>query len=540
MLTRYAKLIENIAQKDLGIEVKAEVILSEHGDITIKTFHLAKELRKNPTAIAEEIASFFKKKNLVEFEDVKNVGAYVNFFISPEHLAQELYKKFRAPFPKRGVKVLVEHTSANPTGPIHIGRARNPIIGDSIARLFRIIGYETTVEYYVNDMGKQVAMLLAALENIEKTLSIEEYTKLYQKAYKNEDMYSNKAAETMRQLVKCNKDFMEFSRKHIKAIMEDIVESLKKINVFYDSFAYESDILCKYGIENATDILGNLLKEDETGAKFIEVEGEKIYLIRKDGTSLYFLRDILYHMDKAKRCDRMINILGEDHKNYGKNLQKVLEDIIGKVPDIVYYSFVSLPEGKMSTRAGRVIYLKDVVEEAISRSKEEIEMRYPNEDSTWKNFVAEKIGAAAVRFNILKVQASKPVVFRWKEALNFEGESAPYIMYSYARACSILRKLGEFEEVSPVNLEEESEIKLLKNIAKFYDIVEGVAKNLEIHHIPRFAIELADSFNDFYRDCPVIGAKGRVRDERATIVTIFKEIMGKVMDIIGIEKLEKM
>jgi len=541
MLEDYARKIEKTIENVAGLKVRAEVILSEHGDITVKAFNLARELRKNPAEIASGITKKLKEMKIEEFSEIRNVGAYINFFISPEHLAKNLYENFRKSFPERNERVLVEHTSANPTGPIHIGRARNPIIGDTIARLLKHMGYETMVEYYVNDMGKQVAMLLAAVKKKgTENMSIDDYTKLYQEAYKNEEEYGEEAAKIMRDLENCDIDARKFSRKHIERIMKDITKTLEKIGVSYDSFVYESDVLCENSSDEVLEKLKNMMKTDETGAKYVDVDGERVYLFRSDGTSLYFLRDILYHAYKAKRCDRMINVLGEDHKSYGKNLNKILKEVLGREAEIVYYSFVSLPEGKMSTRAGRVVYLRDVLKEALERSREEIEKRYPEEKDEWKEYVAEKIAYSAVRFNILKVQVSKPVVFRWEDALNFEGESAPYIMYSYARACSILRKLGKFNEKPPCNLNHVSEIKLMKKLAMFKDVVEKTSVDLEVHKIAKYAIELADAFNDFYRDCPVIKAEEDIRDERATIVLMFKEIMGKTMEILGIEKLERM
>ncbi len=541
MLEDYARKIEKITEEVTGFKVRAEVILSEHGDITVKTFNLAKELRKSPAEIASEIAEKLKKVKIEEISEIRNVGAYINFFISPKHLAKNLYKNFRKSFPRREEKVLIEHTSANPTGPIHIGRARNPIIGDTIARLLKLLGYETTVEYYVNDMGKQVAMLLAAIKKKgAENMSIDDYTKLYQEAYRNEKEYGEEAAKIMRDLEKCDVNARKFSRQHIEIIMGEIAKTLQKIGVSYDSFVYESDILCQNYDSEVLRKLKDIMKVDENGAKYVEVDGERVYLFRGDGTSLYFFRDILYHAYKAKRCDRMINVLGEDHKSYGKNLNRILRDILAREVEIVYYSFVSLPEGKMSTRAGRVVYLRDVLKEAFERSMEEIEKRYPEEKEDWKKYVAEKIAYSAVRFNILKVQASKPVVFRWEDALNFEGESAPYIMYSYARASSILRKIGKFNEKPPLNLNDVSEIKLIKTLARFRDVVEKTSMDLEVHRIARYAIELADAFNNFYRDCPVIKAEEDKRDERATLVLIFKEIMGKTMEILGIEKLERM
>jgi len=266
-----------------------------------------------------------------------------------------------------------------------------------------------------------------------------------------------------------------------------------------------------------------------------------IYLTRSDGSSLYVLRDIAYHLEKSTRADRLINVLGEDHKLEGTVIQRIVELLGGKVPEIVFYSFVSLPEGRMSTRKGRVVYLDDLINEAIERAYGELIKRRPEISSDEAKKISEKIGIGAVRYNIVKVQLEKQITFKWEEALSLEGDSAPFVMYSYVRAISILSKLSKnpLEIRAPI-LEHAWEIKLLRKILQFRDCVEEAALTRRPYIIAKYASDLASTFNRFYDNCPVLHEKDEdKRLTRAALVFLSAKALEESFNLLGIDMPEK-
>src|SRR5207302_1463453 len=350
----------------------------------------------------------------------------------------------------------LEHTSANPTGPLHVGRARNPFLGDALVRLLRFVGFPVKSEYLVNDIGRQMVLLYWAVthrsgksEDQEERVEYR-YVKLYQEASERleKDEPLKREIEQLTQRfeggdVRLTKDI----RKVGEAILESILDSLRRVNVTFDSFFWESDAILDGSVQRVIERLMPLSKEED-GAHYIDLssfglEGDaaKYVFVRKDGTSLYTTRDIAYHLNKMARCDLAINILGEDHKLTFQRLKSAFSLMgIDWAPETIFYAFVNLPEGRMSTRKGRVVHLDDLIDEALDRAYVEVSKRRTDLSEAQKREIAETNGISAVRYNIVRVQAEKAITFRWEEALNFEGNSSPFVQYAHARACSILAK----------------------------------------------------------------------------------------------------
>ncbi len=537
--------------REAGYDLNVEEAKEGFGDFTVPCFSLSKKLKKKPNEIAMEIV---KKLPYSEyFDKIEAVGGYINFWLSVKKVSEITLKSIIDDeifqFKKKG-KIIVEHTSANPTGPLHIGRARNPIIGDTISRILKKYGYDVKTHYFVNDCGKQVAILLWGIMNLKIEKNEKKcdhrYVQYYQKA--SEIVEKNIDADVgIRNLMKKyemgDNELRKIGRKYIQCMMEGITESLKRINILVDEFMWESSL-----IEKAREIIKNLqdYMGEENGAFYLDlkklgIEGEKdkVYIYRQDGTTLYFLRDIAYHIEKGKEAKNLVDVLGEDHKFHFYSLKRVMEILD---PDIelhpLFYSFVRLPEGKMSTRRGRVVYLDDLIEEGYERVKEIIKEREFKEKE--KERIAISVAVSAIRFSILNVQEEKPIVFKWENALNFEGESGPFILYTYARACGILRKVqwdGNYD-IELVN--DSQEIKIIKMMAKYHDIIEKASENLSPYIVAKYAYSLSSQFNQFYRDCPVIKAKGEKKNLRIAIVYSFRKIIKDLIEMLGMTPLEKM
>ncbi|MDD2340576.1 MAG: arginine--tRNA ligase, partial [Methanosarcina sp.] len=268
---------------------------------------------------------------------------------------------------------------------------------------------------------------------------------------------------------------------------------------------------------------------------------------RSNGTSLYTTRDLAYHEWKAGQADRIIDVLGADHKLISGQLKATLNAIGVKEPEIVIFEFVSLPEGSMSTRRGQFISADELFDRVTESALEQVDARRPETSHEFKKQVAEMVGIGAVRYDIVRVSPEKSTVFNWKEALDFEKQGAPYIQYSHARACSILEKAKEeaawepSTEIEPSLLVEDTEIDLIKKMAMFDNIIDIGARELKPHVLAIYARELADAFNQFYRFVPVIAAEDeKVRAARLALVDCARIVLANSLDTLGIAAPESM
>jgi arginyl-tRNA synthetase len=552
-------------------EIKLEKPPEEMGDFAFPCFSLASQAKKAPIAIAEEIVSNLSKGGWIK--KIESKSGYVNFYIDRKKLSVQtlgLIVKNKDSYGflnNKKTRVIVEHTSANPNGPLHVGRARNPIIGDTIARLLKAAGFNVKSQFYLDDMGKQVAILTWGLENLSRDdVPDSEYYKLYKKEdhrlvgyYQraNTIMNEDKTIENKIQSLIKNSEIgdiptLEKMERAYLPALEGIKESLRRINIEIDEFIPESMFVKDKSVDAVVDKLKQSeFAGDEDGAYYLDLESfgvkgrsTKFFFKRKDGTTLYATRDIAYHIWKAKNADMLVNILGEDHKLESIQVEIALKIMgVKNLPKVIFYSFVSLPEGKMSTRRGRVVYLDDLIKECVDRAAKEVKKRRGHELSENKiRKIAEIVGIGALRYNIIKVQPEKDIVFKWEEALNFEGNAAPFIQYSHARACSILsKKQDNFEKFDASLLTHPSELKLILNIAQFPMVVEDASEGFKPHIMSLFLFDLASSFNEFYRDCPVLPEENvEKRKTRLALVDATRVVIKKGLDILGIEAPEEM
>ena len=547
------------ADIDLPMEVPLQ---HEMGDFAFPCFLASKALRKSPNEISQSIVEMSGESQL--FEKVESKGPYVNFFIDKKKLVSGTMKAIAGKkdnygsFEPIGQTVILEHTSANPTGPLHVGRARNPIIGDTMARILRKRGYDLDVQFYVDDMGKQLVILTWGHENI-KDLDISEdradhmFVKFYQKA--NELMEDDPSIlDQINHLITIYEegepDISAKVRKNCEAILDGILTSMRRLDVHYDSFAWESKYVRDGSVKKVIDDLAaSDFTDYDDNALYLDLEKfgiagreNKLYLTRSDGTSLYTTRDIAYHIEKIMNFDKIINVLGEDHKLKAEAVNICINKVLNhdKNIEVIFYAFVSLPEGKMSTRKGQVVYIDDLIEEAVSRAREEVEKRRPELPEEIKCGIAEEVGIGAIRYNIIRVQAEKQITFRWEEAMNFEGNSAPFIQYSHARASSILRKSGGPDNFEPDHLSHDSEIALIKTLARFPSTIRKCADDRAPHLLASYAYELASRFNQFYRDCPVLSADDEVKKARLALVESTKIVLQNTLNTLGIVAPEEM
>jgi arginyl-tRNA synthetase len=331
-------------------------------------------------------------------------------------------------------------------------------------------------------------------------------------------------------------------RKEVARCLDGFAVTLKDLNVAHDRFVWESDFVRNGDTARIIGLVKKLpqAREEETLALDLSEFGfaNKYVIRRSDGTSVYAARDLAYHAWKSRNFDRAIDVLGADHKLIGSQLICTLKLLGEKPPEIVYFEFVSLPEGSMSTRAGKFVSADDLLAEVTKQAFNEVTVRRPELPEDARRAIAKSVALAAVRYDIVKVSPEKSTVFDWKEALDFERQSGPYIQYAHARACSILDKAGEYTEC--YDLMDESEIALAKQLAKFPAVIQNVVSDLRPHLLAIYAREVADTFNSFYHFEPVLKSEGKVRDRRLTLVKAVQNTLKEALETLGIDAVRTM
>ena len=545
-------------------------------DLCIPCFSLSKILKKSPVQIADEIAS--KAKEIIKEDiSINSINGYVNFYSEPKWLINKIiFEKYE--FFKNNSKsnLLIEHTSANPNGPFHVGRARNAILGDALVRLNRDYGNKVQAEYYVDDMGKQVGILAWAIENltkedVEKSLKKEGIDNLnpmwqnkedhvrvrwYQAANILRKDNQNIESELSEMINKSEEGDIEVLKQFNDAfqpILDGMLETLSKLGIKYDSFTNESQFITDGSVSKIMDDLksSGLYGVAENGAKYLELENKgvsgkstKFFYQRGDGSSLYATRDLAYHKWKWTKSDKLINVLGEDHRLQSKQVSIALNELNIKSPEVIFYAFIKLPAGKMSTRKGNVVFMDDLIYEAEELALQILNDRKKEIEKTQAIKIAKAVASSAIRFNILKVSPEKGFTFKWEDALSFDADSAPFIMYSHARSCSIKKKVESLEyiekEIDLNNIELNDSIsKLLRTIMRYEDNIEKSINENKPNHFCLYLLELSNAYNAFYRDCTIIN-DNEVNDLFFKVSEYSRKIINRGCRALGIIPLDSM
>lgn len=492
--------------------------------------------------------------------------------------------------------MVIEHTSVNPTKPLHIGHGRNAVIGDTTARILNTLGYGVEVQNYIDDMGRQVAETLLAHQLIKRkprakfdhTLGLI-YVDLH-KRLEREPKLEGRVREILLQLERGKGRLATLARKLSERCVEANLETTDRLGVCYDLLAWESDIArsgmlrealgklreTPYVVEGTGERAGTLI------LRLADFGIEDKVLVRSDGTAVYTTRDIAYQLWKfgetkaglvfkphSKRPDgtrtHTTCLRGKPSKRFGQ-ADKVI-NVVGaeqRFPQQVVftslkalglereyenshhlaYEHVWLPSGRFSGRKGTWVgfSVDDVVEDAVARAYVEVDKRNPKASERFKREVAELVGVGAVRYALIQTSPEKKVVFKWEEALNFERNSGPAIQYSHARACSILRKArrkGGKHPSDVFKLPEEQ--RLVKLLAKLPEVLRVAGEGLQPSLPALYAAELALEFNKFYEVAPVIEAETKeLRAARLRLVNCVRVCLQNALNVLGIVAPERM
>ncbi|OGF21608.1 arginine--tRNA ligase [Candidatus Falkowbacteria bacterium RIFOXYB2_FULL_38_15] len=549
---------ENIAVSDF--EYPPEGI---GGDLSLPCFNLAKENKKSPVELAKEISEKIKiGKNVAKVEPV---GPYVNFFLDQTKISKIVLEQILKEKEKYGEgkigknqKVMIEFSNANTHKEYHVGHLRNLCYGDAVNRILSASGYKSIPVSYINDFGIHVAKTLWA----------------YDKFYAKEKIPNNKGhflGEIYARAVKEIGDSEE-SKKEVGGLMRKIESRkgkeyklwqktrqwsikqfssiYKELGVKFDQIFYESEVIDE-GREMVDDLIKKNVLIKSQGAIIADLEkyglGVLMFL-RSDGTALYPVADIPLAIKKFKKykLDKSIYVVDVRQGLYFKQLFKVLNQL-GFKQEMIHlgYEFVKLSSGMMSSRTGNVITYETLWEEAMERAKSETKIRHENWSEKQIEAVAEKIVIGAIKFEMIKVGKEKIITFDANEALRFEGFTAAYIQYTYARISSIIRKAGaakkiQFSKIEFGNLKEISEHKLSIALAKFSEAIEKASASYNPATLAEYLYSLAKCFNDFYRDVPVLKADNEVRLARVALLEATRIVLENGLNLLGIEAPERM
>jgi arginyl-tRNA synthetase len=525
----------------------------EFGDIAFPCFQLAKEQKKNPQLIAQDIVKKIKigKKSLISKVEAR--GPYVNFFFNYSILSKIVLSNVIKKNQKYGSSksknktAVIDFSSPNPAHPIHVGSARSTFIGESLSRILEFSGYKTKRICYVNSIGRQVAILvwsyLKFANGKKPTKKPDQWLlDIYVKgneAIANDPKLEEEVDDTLRKLEKGDKTLTPISKKLVEWCLEGFKETYKKIGINFDEYLWESNFS-----ETSKKYAQKLLIDKfafKTDDKAIIIDLEKYgisntVLLRKDGTGLYLTRDVAAGVYKFKKYKPSVNVyvVAEDQKLHFQQEFKIF-DLLGykdlvKNSKHLSFGYVNLPEGKLSSRLGRVVLIDDVFDEAAKRVK----------SHTKDDNIAKTVGKAAVIYAILRIDPDKQVTFNWDEVLNLEGNTAPYLQYAHTRCSGILRKSKIWKPVYTKKEFEDHEKKLIGFLSNFPQIVEQASNDLRPSYICNYVYELATAFNEFYEKCPVIKAEKELKDFRLTLVKATEIVLKNALNLIEIEAVEKM
>ena len=553
--------IAGLVREALRQEVEVPLSIppdSAMGDYSVPCFRLAKGAGIAPVALAQQLGDALCERDLASLgiDRVEVRGPYLNLFLARGDRAARVIDavlsagdRYGCGATGTGMRALVEHTSINPNASPHLGRARNAWVGDTLVRLLRFEGYHLDVRFFVNDVGRQIALLVLGVG--DRSPGFNELLQIYVDINRRLQADPELAAQVTQLLERLESGDPE-TRAAFRRVVEISVRGMRAVfadaDVRYDRFDYESDYLTPERSKQLVERLratGRLF-EDEHGRLVLDLDGfdlpsrnPVLVITRGNKTSLYVLRDLAYTLDKvAATNDLNLVVLGEDQKLYHRQLQAALSLLGSDAPTAVHYSFVLLGEGSMSSRQGNLVLLEEFAAEAKRKAAAELAARGHAADPA----VAKAVAYSALKYSFLRVANDKQVVFNWDSAMSFEGESGPYLLYSHARICSIVRKYGK-ELPSGADfgvLETEPETALIKLLDELPDQVARALRVRSPHVIAGYAFAVARQFSTFYHACPILQEAAPLREARLLLAAATRQVLANCLGILGIEPLQRM
>lgn len=561
-----AKIIGSIVKID-DKEIKKMVekpANNEMGDFSFPCFKLAKELKKSPMIIAQEICEKMKLDAEV-FEDIEIVNGYINFFVNKERIIKEVLEEVsnkKEEYGKStlgaGQNIIVEYSSPNIAKPFHIGHLRNTVIGSSLYNMYKYLGYNTIGINHLGDYGTQFGKMIEGYKrwgqeyNIDEN-PIEELTKIYVRINdlcKKDDNVLKACRDNFKKLEDGDPYCTEIWNRFREVSLNEFNRIYELLGVKFDSLngeAFYSDKMPE--VEELLRNSGRLVKSE--GAEIIDLEEEKmgVCMIKKsNGSTTYATRDLAAILYRARTYDfdKCLYVVAYEQNLHFKQIFEVakllgIDEKYIKGLQHVPYGMVHLKSGKMSTREGNVIKVEDLLKESIARVKQIIKEKNPEMENLEEN--ARKIGIGAVIFNNVATTIIKDQIFDWDTILNFNGETGPYIQYTYVRTNSVLNNSNGVKDVKKIDfsvLTDKESLEVVKKIYEFNNVIENSVDKNEPSLLARYLLELAKNYSTFYNNNKILVEDEKTKDARVFLTYSVGIVLKIGMKLLGIEMPDKM
>ncbi|MBP5632035.1 MAG: arginine--tRNA ligase [Clostridia bacterium] len=537
------------------------------GDIAFPCFKLAKVMRKAPPLIADELLKKIEENTLPDVIDkVVSVGGYLNFYLDRSAISKaavdeisRLGEAYGRSDEGGGRTVLVEFSSPNIAKPFHIGHLVSTALGHSIARIYDFLGYNTVRINHLGDWGTQFGKLITAFrlwgdeetimkDPINELLKI--YVRFHEEAEKDPSLEDD-ARANFRALENGDPEITKLWKLFVDASLKEFNRMYTLLGVNFDSFAGESFYTDK--MPEVVDIMREKgILEESDGAMVVRYDDESMppcIILKSDGTTIYATRDIAAALYRKRHYDfyKNVYVVGTPQTLHFKQVFGALKKMgFEWADDCVHvgFGYVRFPDKAMSTRHGDVVLLEDVLNEAIAKTKDIITQSPTSKDLDNADLVAEKVGIGAVLYTFLKSSRERDIIFTWKDILDFEGESGPYVQYAYARGRSVLSKADElgidYENGDGSLLTSDEEYALIRMLTKLQDTVREAGERFEPSIVTRYVTDLAQQFNKFYNTCSVMKAEDELRKARLKLTACTALCIKTALRLIGVDVVEKM
>ena len=534
------------------------------GDLAFPCFALAKKRKQAPPAIANELSEELAGKKGIFWDKVSPKGPYLNFFIAPSAFGREILNQVHEKAGKyghldlgKGRNVPIDYSSPNIAKPFGIGHIRSTVIGHSLYLIYRALGYNSIGVNHLGDWGTQFGKLIVAYKRwgAESELEDDPVNYLYRlyvdfhKRVEDEPELDDEARSWFLKLEKGDEEAVGYWNRFKKLSLDNYELIYNLLGIEFEYYHGESHY--NEMLEQVIELVQEkgIAKESE-GALIVDLEPyglPPVMLRKKDGATLYITRDLAAAIYRHKTFDfaRSLYVVGAEQTLHFQQLFKVLE-LLGfewshncvHVP----FGLIRFKDGKMSTRAGKIVLLEEVLQRSINMAREIIEEKNPDLED--KENAARAVGLGAVRFGDLSNDRVKNIEFDWDKALDFSGETAAYIQYAHARICSILRKADSdkriWDDKATSLLTEDEEAALVKTLALLPEKIMASAETYKPSILARYLIDVARDFNRFYHNCPVLGSEGELQHGRLLLIDATRQVIANGLGLLGIEAPEEM
>lgn len=553
ILEKAIQEIRDRVERDYGFAPAVGEPRQGYGDLAFPCFEHAAAHKASPAKAAEEVSRGLV--GLKHFERAEAANGFVSLYFSPAFYAEAL-AEFKEGYAKSNAgkkrKLVIDYSSPNVGKPLHVGHIRSTILGDAFARLRTHSGWSVTRSNYLCEAGTQVAMLMVALEEfgIDKVKTERDLLDCYvriSKQFKENPALEEKARDALERMENGDETVWKALHKVREISLAPVRKNYELLGIEFDEEIFDS-VLVPRSLEIVEEAKKKgIAFKDEHGETVVKLEDYKLpnfIVLRSNGTTLYSTRDLALADERFEKraFDECVYVTASEQNTHFRQVFKTLE-LLGReyAPRLKHVGFglISIPEGKLSTREGRVLLLEDFLKAAIETAKKEVRARqdYPDAEA---NKIAEQVAIGATKFAVLRVTPEKGIVFNPAEITRFEGHTGAFLQYSVVRCRGILEKAGRLPAFKAGGEFDEHEKRLCKRLAAFPRVVESASRQLQPHQLCDYLLALADDYSAFYANCPVLKAPEADKAKRLALVKATLGTLEEGLDLLGIQAPEKM